>query len=230
MGVLFLVTWALYVEDILLPLLTAAALGGLVGLERESQNRPAGLRTHILVSLGSALVMLVSIEMYHLVVGTTNVDPGRIAAQVISGIGFLGAGTIMREGMTVKGLTTAASLWVVAGVGLAAGAKLYLPAATAALIILFTLEMIPRAERRFRARGANLHLSIRADDSPGQLGLVTSVLGKWGATIKNVRLEQAGPGEIEVLLDLKLAASQSPAAMIAELTGLEGVHEVHKED
>src|SRR2546426_8834199 len=97
----------------------AALLGGLVGLERETHSQPAGLRTHMIVSLGACLMMLVSIYMTKL--DPARADPGRIAAQVVTGIGFLGAGAIMRFGMSVKGLTTAASLWTAAGIGLAAG-------------------------------------------------------------------------------------------------------------
>ena len=114
------------VYEIIFKLALAGILGGLIGLERESLNRPAGLRTYTLVTVGSALAMIVSLDMYFQYYQTVNADPGRIAAQVISGIGFLGAGTIMREGATVRGLTTAAGLWVVACIGLAVGAGLYI--------------------------------------------------------------------------------------------------------
>ncbi len=97
-------------------------LAGLIGLERESQGRPAGLRTHILVSLGSCLMMIISKYGFY---GFDNIDPARLAAQVVSGIGFLGAGTILREGSSVKGLTTAACLWEVAGIGLAIANGMY---------------------------------------------------------------------------------------------------------
>lgn len=104
--------------DMVIRLALACFLGALIGLERESLARPAGLRTYTLVCMGSALAMIVSQEMYFKYHNTVTADPGRIAAQVISGIGFLGAGTIMREGANITGLTTAAGLWVVACVGL----------------------------------------------------------------------------------------------------------------
>ncbi len=115
--------WELFARLVL-----ATVLGGAIGLERGTLNRPAGLRTHILVCVGSTLAMLVS--MYGLLdmrggVLTPSYDGGRIAAQVISGIGFFGAGTILREGSSVRGLTTAASLWTVAGIGLAVGSGMY---------------------------------------------------------------------------------------------------------
>ncbi|NLN06375.1 MAG: MgtC/SapB family protein, partial [Firmicutes bacterium] len=103
--------------ELILRLFVSVLLGGLVGLERERHNRPAGLRTHILVCLGSALIMIVSFAGFSGTFGFSG-DPARIAAQVVSGIGFLGAGTILRQGGFVRGLTTAASLWVVAAVGL----------------------------------------------------------------------------------------------------------------
>jgi putative Mg2+ transporter-C (MgtC) family protein len=124
-------------------LLLATLLGGLVGWERERRNRPAGLRTHILVCMGSALITLVSAH-----VAGARADPGRIAAQIVSGIGFLGAGTIMRQGNVVRGLTTAASLWTVAGIGMAVAAstETAILGAAAALIVVFTLTVVDRLE------------------------------------------------------------------------------------
>ncbi|MGI6559248.1 MAG: MgtC/SapB family protein [Limnochordia bacterium] len=121
--------------DIALRLLLATVLGGLVGLERELHGRPAGFRTNTLVCLGSTLVMLVSAYAFANTPGWSY-DPGRMAAQVVSGIGFLGAGSIMREGPSIKGLTTAASLWVVAGIGLAVGSG-FLFAAVFATVLPF---------------------------------------------------------------------------------------------
>ncbi|MEW6227795.1 MAG: MgtC/SapB family protein, partial [Bacillota bacterium] len=115
--------------EIIFRLVLAMMFGGFIGLERESHKRPAGFRTHILVCVGSALVMMISQYAFVNFARTTEYDPGRIAAQVVSGIGFLGAGTILREGPTIKGLTTAASLWVVAGIGLAVGTGFYLAGA-----------------------------------------------------------------------------------------------------
>ena len=135
--------------EIIIKLALAAVLGGLIGLERESLSRPAGLRTYTLVCVGSALAMVVSLDMYYQYYQTVNADPGRIAAQVVSGIGFLGAGTIMREGATVRGLTTAAGLWVVACIGLAVGVGLYIPAIVSTAIILFVLIYFVKFEHYF---------------------------------------------------------------------------------
>jgi putative Mg2+ transporter-C (MgtC) family protein len=129
--------------DALLRLATACALGGAVGFERELRDREAGVRTHLLVSLGSALFTLVSAYGFHEFLtnggNVVRADPTRIAAQIVTGIGFLGAGAIIREGLSVRGLTTAATLWVVAAIGMACGAGYYWPAAAATALTLFAL-------------------------------------------------------------------------------------------
>ena len=116
----------------------ATLLGALVGLERERQGKSAGLRTHALVCLGSALITIVSIHGFG-PVGPGLRDPARVAAQVVSGIGFLGAGTIMREGLSIRGLTTAASLWTTAGIGLAIGSGMVWPAVGATVLVQFEM-------------------------------------------------------------------------------------------
>ena len=129
--------------DVVLRLGVAALLGGAIGVERELRDREAGLRTHLLVSVGSALFTIVSAYGFHdfLVHGGSLVrtDPTRIAAQIVTGIGFLGAGAIIREGLSVRGLTTAATLWGVAAIGLACGAGYYTAAAVTTAIVIFTL-------------------------------------------------------------------------------------------
>ncbi|HEY6963431.1 MAG TPA: MgtC/SapB family protein [Gaiellaceae bacterium] len=129
--------------DGLLRLVFACVLGGLIGFERELRDREAGIRTHLLVSLGAALFTIVSAYGFHefLVHGGNIVraDPSRVAAQIVTGIGFLGAGAIIREGLSIRGLTTAATLWVVAAIGMACGAGYYWPAAAATALTLFAL-------------------------------------------------------------------------------------------
>lgn len=125
----------------------ATLLGGLIGLEREFHGKVAGLRTHALVSLGSALIMIVSMDIHAAYRGLAEVDPSRIAAQVVSGIGFLGAGAIIRFPTGITGLTTAASLWVVAGVGLACGAGFLKPALVTAVLVLVVLVVFSRIGR-----------------------------------------------------------------------------------
>jgi len=132
-------------SQIIIRLILSVLLGGLIGLERQIHRRTAGLRTHILVSLGSCLIMLTSLYVFDIYKDKVPLDPGRIAAGVITGIGFLGAGAIIREREGVKGLTTAASLWVVAAIGLATGCGFYtasLFSTLLTLIVLFFLRYI----------------------------------------------------------------------------------------
>jgi putative Mg2+ transporter-C (MgtC) family protein len=134
--------------DILLRLLAASLLGGLIGLERDMHGRPAGLRTHLLVSLGAAVFMILSDQVSRMATGAFS-DPGRIAAQIVTGIGFLGAGAIIKEGINVRGLTTAACLWTVAAVGMASGAGLYTLAVATTVIALMCLIVLKRLERLY---------------------------------------------------------------------------------
>jgi putative Mg2+ transporter-C (MgtC) family protein len=131
--------------DSVIRLCIAFAAGGIIGIERSSRRQVAGLRTHILIAIGSCCLMMLSIWLpQQLSVG----DPGRIAAQVVSGMGFLGAGAIIRLGSNIRGLTTAASLWLTAAVGLAIGAGMFVAALTAVILAIITLILLHRLERK----------------------------------------------------------------------------------
>jgi len=129
-------------------LLLTLLLSGLIGLERQVHRRNAGLRTHILVALGSCLIMLTSMYVFDIYKDRVSLDPARIAAGVITGIGFLGAGTIIRDPEGVRGLTTAASLWVVAGIGLAVGTGFNKIAVIATVLVLIVLHFLRYAESK----------------------------------------------------------------------------------
>lgn len=133
-------------RELMLRLILSVALAGFIGLERQMHRRSAGLRTHILVSLGSCLIMLTSLHVFDIYNNKVAVDPARIAAGVITGIGFLGAGTIIRDREGVRGLTTAASLWVVAGIGLAVGCGFYSGAVFTTVLALISLFFLRYAE------------------------------------------------------------------------------------
>ncbi len=203
--------------EIAVRLVLALLLGGLVGIERESHGRPAGFRTHILVSMGSALVMIVSAYAFP---GSS--DPGRIAAQVVSGIGFLGAGTIMREGATIRGLTTAASLWTVAGIGLTVGAGFYFSAILGTILVVLTLLVLNQLEWRFMAtKHENLTMVIQ--DTPGQLARVFAVLARFEVDVLNVELSDSDTGEAKLDLHVDISPKYSRVAIIEELVSTPGV-------
>ena len=180
--------WIIDDVEILLRLLVSMALGGAIGLERERSNRAAGLRTHTLVCLGSTLIMMLSIYGFSDFVNEANIriDPARLAASVITGIGFLGAGTILFTGKSITGLTTAASVWVVAALGLCVGAGFYTAAIATTVLILMTLIVFNKLELRYM-KGNKLHLlTIHAADSVGFLDIVSKLLAEENFTIKKV--------------------------------------------
>ncbi|MBF8982092.1 MgtC/SapB family protein [Lutibacter sp. B2] len=183
--------------EVVLRLVLAAILGGLVGIEREAHNRPAGLRTHILVTVGSALIMLVSMHGF---IGLGG-DPARLAAQVVSGIGFLGAGTIMVQGSSIHGLTTAASLWVCGCIGLAIGNGYYLGGLITAGIVLFTLVSLGFFEKSmFKSKYKMLH--IIGHERPGLIGEVGTTIGGCNIIIKHMELSTSENDEISGNLHL----------------------------
>ncbi len=166
-----------------------ALLGGLIGLERETHSQPAGLRTHMIVSLGACLMMLVSIHMATLT-PSTHGDPARIAAQVVTGIGFLGAGAIMRFGMSVRGLTTAASLWTAAGIGLAAGCGYWQAAVVTTGFTLVALFVFNKFEKAFLQGRAYRRFVVHAKDTPGLVGRVETVMERSGISIREVDIQR----------------------------------------
>lgn len=168
--------------EVIARLVLSAVIGGMIGVEREVQKRPAGLRTHILVSLGSALVMLIS--MY----GFDGMgDPARLAAQVVTGVGFLGAGTIMKTGNDIKGLTTAASLWISSGIGLAIGNGYYMGGIVTGTIVMITLMSLRRIEKKIVKRNSTL-LEIIGIRRVGLIGEIGTYLGKCDVEIDDIKI------------------------------------------
>ncbi len=211
--------------NILLKLVLAVIFGGLIGWEREIHERPAGFRTHILVCMGATLIMIIS-QNIHDYYGVA-ADPGRIAAQVVSGIGFLGAGTIIREGATVKGLTTAASLWAVAGVGLAVGAGLYFGAFFASIIIFASLWLLSQIEFMATAKGKYKEIRIRAIDQPGIMGQIGSILGEAGLNIERINLEPiTHKPEIIINIKIRMLKTADLNQVSSQISSRKGIFEV----
>ena len=167
--------------------------------------------------------MLTSVEVFWAYRQVGDPDPGRIAAQVVSGIGFLGAGTILREGVTVRGLTTAASLWVVAALGLAVGSGLYLGAVVVTMLALATLAYLARVESSLFAERSRRRISLLVADRPGIVGRVGSILESYGVRITNLELNQETDHEITLSLNISIPRRVRFEAVIDELLALEGV-------
>lgn len=170
-------------------LLFAMLAGGIVGIEREMRRQTAGLRTHILISLGSCLLMMLSIWLPQ-AVGLDKGDPGRIAAQVVSGIGFLGAGAFIKIGNNVKGMTTAASLWVVAAMGLSIGAGMWLPAIITLALALVALALLEPFERHFFPAERFKYLQIWYAENSADRQAVLDILSKHNIRVQSIDATQ----------------------------------------
>ncbi|HUT74322.1 MAG TPA: MgtC/SapB family protein [Armatimonadota bacterium] len=215
--------------EVLAKLLIAVVLGGAVGWERETLDRPAGFRTHVLVCVGSAVYMMVSESM---VATYAHADPGRIAAQVASGMGFLGAGTILRHGNIVRGLTTAASLWTVAAIGLciAHGGQTLVVAVLASVMVLLTLTLLGRVEKGIVSKRQYRLALIRAPQVRRFLPQVKAVLDSLGARIQSVEvvpnLEQ---GQEDMSLVVRLPPGVTTEMITLDLMSVEGLSAIQWE-
>jgi putative Mg2+ transporter-C (MgtC) family protein len=216
-------------SDMLIRLLAAAALGSLIGFERERLLWAAGIRTHMLVCVGSCLIMIVSQYGFSNILTHQNVvlDPSRIAAQVVSGIGFLGAGAILARGEIVKGLTSAASIWTVAAVGLAVGGGLYLAASFSTLIILIILAGIKPLEEAYRSRNQSCQLRVEVENGSLTPELLREALGLRAGQVKRFLVESRNPqGADDLVILLSKVSSQDIATFPDKLKELDGVREV----
>lgn len=200
-------------------------LGGIIGLQRESVNRPAGFRTHILVCLGAAIVMYTNLELYEFYPAA--VDPGRFGAAVISGIGFLGAGTILKEGSSVKGLTTAASLWSIACIGLVIGSGLYPIAIAATLTVYLTLRLFHRLESRISRSAQEIDLYVTTIDQPGQLGKIGNELGAMDVSVRNIEMYSVGDHMINIRIRVKIPPRIDNILVLDRLSSIEGISKVY---
>ncbi|WP_129126271.1 MgtC/SapB family protein [Geomonas oryzae] len=212
-------------------LLLASFLGGLIGLEREIHGRPAGFRTHLLVSLGACLFTITSLEVYRLFGnfsgnGPVGVDPGRIAAQVVTGIGFLGAGAIIRERASIRGLTTAACLWVAAALGIACGIGLFWLAISVTLVALVNLLLLKEVERRL-TRDTYVLVKVWGEDKGDFLARVYDILSDTGMDNVDAKLQKdLEKGVISVELQVKQAKKGSSVELLARLSAIDGVKRV----
>lgn len=170
-------------------IMLAAFLGGLIGFERQWRGNAAGLRTHILVCLGSTIITLASVEIGLGVRGGNRGDPGHIAAQIVSGIGFLGAGAILREGFSVRGMTTAASIWTTAGIGIALGASPRLGelGVIATMVTLATLVPLEWLETHLKLKRSARTLEIEVKEADHGPARVLEALAEMGITVEGLQ-------------------------------------------
>jgi putative Mg2+ transporter-C (MgtC) family protein len=201
--------------------------GGIIGFERASRHQPAGIRTHILIAVGSTLLMLLSIWMPEAFMEAKNGDPGRIAAQVVSGIGFLGAGSILRLGNNIKGLTTAASIWVVAALGLAIGAGMYLPAAIGLALCLGALMFLDPLEQRFFPAERIKHLIIQFTGEVDLQERIRKLLHLMGIRVQSVDVHKSlKDAETELKLLVRIPVETDINELYEGLKGLGSIDRI----
>lgn len=218
-----------YVIETTLRLVLAAILGGIIGYERENTNRPAGFRTHILVCVGAALVMVTSEYIFYRYSSLSNMDPARLGAQVISGIGFLGAGTIIRDGFNVRGLTTAASLWAVSCVGIAVGIGYYSGAIISTVIIFITLIALKKLEKYFRKKNRYVTIIVEAENGTGRVSMISDIMEKYEMDVKDIQLFRDNSNNILIKTVVKLSANRDHMPVMYDLQSLEGIRKVYEE-
>lgn len=219
----------MYQAELIFRLLLALALGGLIGYERENLHRPAGFRTHILVCVGAALVMITSEFIFNKYSGHTNADPARLGAQVISGIGFLGAGTIMKEGVTVKGLTTAASLWAVSCVGIAVGIGFYVGAIAATIIIYITLISLKRMQLQITEKKFKRMFCVYVDYLPGKINEVNEIYNRYGLSVKDVEFINEDNGQSTIAkFTVEIPVNMDKQIIVDEMLSLHGIRKVYE--
>ncbi len=204
--------------------LLAGLLGALIGFERQYHYKEAGLRTHFLVGVGAATLMVVSKYAFDDVLGTPGIelDPARVASLVVSGVGFIGAGTIIFRRNVIYGLTTAAGLWATSAVGLAVGAGLYVIGISTTVIVLTGLVLLDMAAQRILlARSRRVIVSLY--DRPGEIGRLGTALGQLGVNIGHMEVGQSHESRMEVDLHLHLPLEVTIAQVVSALEALEGL-------
>jgi putative Mg2+ transporter-C (MgtC) family protein len=204
----------------MLRLLVALVLGAVVGLERERQERAAGLRTVTMVSLGSCLFTIVGAY------GFGQTDPSRVAAQIVTGIGFLGAGTIFLRKDLVRGLTTAATIWAVAAIGMAAGTSKYIIALFTTLLILSVLMVLKPIERRFFKRPNEAQVSLILPRGEGEIERVRAALRAIDAFPMSLRIHELNETDDRLELDIGLPAERTTSELLRQLRSIEGAKQI----
>ena len=213
--------------EVCLRLVLSCVMGGIIGYERQMRNKSAGLRTNMLVALGSCLIMIMSQALYDNVEGKTNADPARLAAQVVSGIGFIGAGVIFFEHDSVRGLTTASAIWVAAAVGMSCGAGMIAVAALIVLLYFLAILAVAPIARRLIRRGTEGRLRITYVDGKGVLRALLLKASEMDfesmvtASRQITRMEWRG-----AVIDMRVDGRNGISDLVSALSMVDGVVEV----
>ncbi|QRN82635.1 MgtC/SapB family protein [Chloroflexota bacterium] len=217
--------------QIILRILLGAALGAVIGFERERDNQPAGLRTHMILVIGATLAMVLSVNLGYLFARPgTPADPARLAAQVISGIGFLGAGAILRYGFNVKGLTTATSLWTMAIVGLAVGAGYYLIGVITTALMLLVLGLLNVIENRFVRTSVSRYISLQADYRKGVVKEIRQLVNEFADTLLSFTIQKHVKNKrIRIQIVARIHRDQTLEELVDGLSDIEGVRSLKVE-
>ena len=211
---------------ILQRLLLITVIAGAIGFERERHGRAAGFRTHILVGVGSCLVMMTGLFLMGALANGMAVDPSRMAAQVISGIGFLGAGTILRSRGSIRGLTTAASLWAVGGVGLAVGAGFVRGAMLTGIVVMLVLFALSPLERSIRKEQYQT-LVVMTAGGMAQLAAIRELLADYELEIRDLDLQEGEGGQTRLEVQVRMSSDQPRQEIIKKLRALERTVEAY---
>lgn len=212
-------------SEVTIRLAMAGLCGAVIGLERETHAQAAGLRTHMVLAVGSALIMIVSLH-----VGQGGNDPGRIAAQIVSGIGFLGAGAILRYGTTIRGLTTAACIWTAAGIGMAVGAGLIAHGAVATAMVFLVVWGIVHVEKWLGIGRDLRRMKVEVRDVERVMEKMREVMARHKAGIRRVSMvKERDGGKVVYDLDVMCADDQDLEPMVREMGALSEVDRIELE-
>lgn len=217
--------------QIILRVLVGAALGAAVGLERERQDQPAGLRTHMILVIGATLAMVLSVNLGFLYARPgTPADPARLAAQVISGIGFLGAGAILRYGLTVKGLTTATSLWTMAIVGMTVGAGYYLIGVFATALMLIVLTLLNMIENRFVRTSVSRFITIETNYHKGVVKDIRKIVQDFSDDLASFNIQKhVKDKRLRIQIVARISRDQTLENLVDALSDIDGVRSLKVE-
>jgi putative Mg2+ transporter-C (MgtC) family protein len=214
--------------QIIIRVLVGAVLGAVVGFERERQDQPAGLRTHMILVIGATLAMVLSINMTFLF--DRPADLSRLAAQVISGIGFLGAGAILRYGFTVKGLTTATSLWTMAIVGMTVGTGYYLISVVATALMLVVLALLNVLENRFVRTSVSRFITVEANYKKGLVKTVRHIIREFSDSMVSFTIQKHVKNKrLRIQVVAKISRDQALEELIDSLSDVDGMRNLKVE-